>query len=120
MASRLPHQLDLALTKRLREVVGGEPASESELRGLADEADGWLRATDAHLHAAEARLTKLNADPASPLAEIAAEVRRVEALSQERQKARRLIDGLERRTRELRTEWLKHRADSGSPLQPNP
>ena len=118
--SRVPHQLDLALTRRLREVVGGEAASESELRALADEAGGWLRATDAHLHAAEARLTNLNADPASPLAEIAAEVRRVEALSQERQEARQLVDGLERRTRELRTEWLKHRADSGSPLQPNP
>jgi hypothetical protein len=47
-------------------------------------------------------------------------MRRVEALSQERQEARRLIDGLEERTRELRTEWLKQRADSGSPLQPNP
>ena len=118
--SGVPHKLDLALTTRLREVVDGEAASESELRTLADGADGWLRATDAHLHAAEGRLTSLNSDPASPLAEIASEVRRVEALSQERQEARRLIEGLERRTRELRTEWLKHRADSGSPLQPNP
>lgn len=118
--SHVSHQLDLALTTRLREIVGGEVASESELRRLAEEAEGWLRATDAHLRASEERLTKLNADPASPLAEIAAEVRRVEVLSQERQEARRLIDGLEERTRELRTEWLKHRADSGSPLQPNP
>ena len=118
--SRVSHQLDLALTTRLREVVGGEAASESELCELADEAGGWLRATDAQLRAAEERLTGLNADPASPLAEIANEMRRVEALSQERQEARRLIDGLEERTRELRTEWLKQRADSGSPLQPNP
>jgi hypothetical protein len=118
--SHVSHQLDLALTTRLREIVGGEVASESELRGLAEEAEGWLRATGAQLRASEERLTKLNADPASPLAEIAAEVRRAEALSQERQEARRLIDGLEERTRELRTEWLKHHADSGSPLQPNP
>jgi chromosome segregation ATPase len=118
--SLIPHQIDLALTTRLREIVGGEVASENELRALADEGGGWLRATDAQLRAAEERLTKLNADPSSPLSEIAAEVRRVEALSQERQEARRLIDGLEQRTRELRTEWLKHRADSGSPLQPNP
>jgi len=118
--SHFPHQLDLALTTRLREVVGGEAASESELRALADESAGWLRATDAHLRAAEERLAKLNSDPSSPLAEIAAEVRRVEALSQQRHDARRLIDGLEQRTRELRTEWLKHRADSGSPFQPNP
>jgi len=118
--SHIPRQIDLALTTRLREVVGGEAASENELRALADEGGGWLRATDAQLRAAEERLTKLNADPSSPLSEIAVEVRRVEALSQERQEARRLIDGLEQRTRELRTEWLKHRADSGSPLQPNP
>jgi hypothetical protein len=117
--SPVPHQLDLALTRRLRDVVAGEEASESELRSLADDADAWLRATDAHLHAAEERLTRMNADPASPLAEIAAEVRRAEALAQERQEARRLIDGLERRTRELRTAWLKHRADAGSPLQPS-
>ena len=118
--SSVPQQLDLALTTRLREVVGGDVASESELRALAEQAEGWLRATDAQLRGSEELLTKLNADPASPLAEIASEVRRAEALSLERHEARRLIDGLERRTRELRTEWLKHRADSGSPLQPNP
>ena len=117
---RPSEQLDLALTTRLRQVVGGEAASESELRALLDQADGWARATEAQLRAAEGRLTRLNADQASPLAEIAAEVRRVEALSRERHEARRLIDGLERRTRELRTAWLKHRADSGSPLSPNP
>jgi predicted RNase H-like nuclease (RuvC/YqgF family) len=115
-----PEKLDLALARRLRDVVGGQAASESELRALADEAGGWTRATEAQLGAAEERLTKLNADPASPLTEIAAEVRRVEALSRELAEARRLIAGLERRTRELRTAWLKHRADSGSPLSPNP
>ena len=111
--SHVSHQLDLALTTRLREIVGGEVASESELRGLAEEAEGWLRATDAHLRASEERLTKLNADPASPLAEIAAGVRRRSA-SQERQEARRLIDGLEERTRELRTEAQAPR-DSAHP-----
>jgi hypothetical protein len=117
---RPSENLDLELTARLRQVVGGEAASESELRTLFDQAGGWVRATEAQLHAAEARLAKLNADPASPLSEIATEVRRLEALSRERQEARRLTEGLERRTRELRTAWLKHRADSGSPLSPNP
>ena len=117
---RPSENLDLELTARLRQVVGGEAASESELRTLFDQAGGWVRATEAQLGAAEARLAKLNADPASPLADIAAEVRRLEALSRERQEARRLIEGLERRTRELRTAWLKHGADSGSPLSPNP
>jgi hypothetical protein len=111
-----PHQLDSALVARLREVVAGEAATEAELRELDDGAGGWVRTTEARLHAAELRLTELNADPASPLAEIAAEVRRAEALSAELQEARRLIEGLERRTRELRTAWLKHHADAGSPF----
>jgi len=116
--SRLPQQLDLALVTRLREVVAGEVATEAELRALDDEAGGWLRATEAQLHASEKRLTKLNANPAAPLAEIAAEVRRVDSLARERDEARGLIDGLERRTRELRTAWLKHHADAGSPFDP--
>jgi hypothetical protein len=118
--SSVPEKLDLALVSRLRQVVDGQVATESELRSLADQADGWVRATDAQLRAAEARLAALNADPASPLADIAAEVRRVETLSRERGEARRLIDGLERRTRELRTAWLKHHAEAGSPFAPKP
>ena len=113
--SPLPEKLDLALVTRLRQVVAGEVATEAELRALDDEAGGWLRSTEAQLRAAENRLTGLNADPAASLAEIAAEVRRAEALTRERAEARRLIDGLERRTRELRTAWLKHHADAGSP-----
>jgi hypothetical protein len=114
--SSSPERLDLTLVERLRQVVAGEVATEAELRALDDEAGGWLRATDAQLHAAEERLTALNGDPAAPLAEIAAEVRRAEALARERDEACRLIEGLERRTRELRTAWLKHHADAGSPF----
>jgi chromosome segregation ATPase len=117
--SAMPEKLDLALARRLRQVVAGEVTTESELRTLADDAAGWNRATQAQLHAAEGRLARLNANPASPLAEIAAEVRRVEALSRELAEARRLIDGLEQRTRELRTAWLKHHADAGSPFRPS-
>ena len=118
--SHSPEQLDLALAKRLRQVVAGQVTTEAELRSLAEQADGWARATDAQLHAAEERLAELNADPTSPLAEIAAEMRRVEALSRELQEARRLIRGLEERTRELRTAWLKHHADAGSPFGRQP
>ena len=114
----MPQKLDLALVTRLRQIVAGEVATEAELRALDDEAGGWLRATGAQLRAAEDRLTKLNADPAAPLAEIATEVRRVGALSRERDEACRLIEGLEGRTRELQTEWLKHHADAGSPFRP--
>jgi cell pole-organizing protein PopZ len=116
----LPEKLDLALVTRLRQVVAGEVATEAELRALDDEAGGWLRATEAQLHAVEERLTQLNADTASPLAEIAAEVRRAEALARERDEAQRLIAGLEQRTRELRTTWLKHHADAGSPFDRGP
>jgi hypothetical protein len=117
--SAMPEKLDLALARRLRQVVSGEVTTESELRTLADDAAGWIRVTEAHLHAAEERLGRLNANPVSPLAEIAAEVRRVEALSRELAEARRLIGGLEQRTRELRTAWLKHHADAGSPSGPS-
>jgi chromosome segregation ATPase len=115
MAS-LPDKLDLALVKRLRAVVGGVPATESELRTLADQAGGWARATEAQLRAAEQRLGKLNADPASELSEMATEIRRVETLSEELDEARSLVTGLEERTRELRTAWLKYHADSAPPL----
>jgi hypothetical protein len=111
-----PDDLDLALVTRLRQVVAGEVATEAELRALDDGARGWLRATDGQLHAAEERLTQLNKDPATPLAAIAAEVRRAEALARERDEARRLSEGLEQRTRELRTAWLKQHADAGSPF----
>jgi hypothetical protein len=116
--SRPSVQLDLALVARLRQVVAGEAATESELRALADAAGGWLRVTEGRLYAAEERLGRLNADPASPLAEIAAEVRRVDALFRERNDARELLAGLEQRTRELRTAWLKHETEAGSPFGP--
>ncbi len=114
--SSVPEKLDLALVRRLRQVVAGEVATESELRTLADEADGLVRSTTAQLHGAEGRLAELNSNPASRLAAIATEVRRVEALSRELAEARRLVHGLERRTRELRTAWLKQHADVGSPF----
>jgi chromosome segregation ATPase len=114
--SRPPDRLDLALTRRLRAIVAGDAATESELRELADRAGGWERAVAAQLRAAEARLAALNADPASPLAAMATEIRRVETLKQELEEARELLDGLEQRTRELRTAWLKYHADS-APLR---
>ena len=104
--TRLPDRLDLALTTRLREVVGGQPATESELRTLADQAGGWARAVDAQLRSSERRLARLNAEPASPLAEIAAELRRVENLTNELDEARSLLARLQERTRELRSAWL--------------
>lgn len=116
--SRPPDTLDVAVAKRLREIVAGQPATESELRALADQAGGWARALRAQVQASEQRLVKLNADPASPLADIATEVRRLDALVPELQEARSLIAALEQRTRELRTAWLKYHADSARPFSP--
>ena len=110
--SRPSEKLDLALTARLREVVGGQSAAESELHALADHASGLERALEAQVRASEKRLAKLNADPASPLTEIASELRRVDSLIGQLDEARTLATGLERRTREIRTAWLKHHAES--------
>jgi hypothetical protein len=119
--SRLPDKLDLALTSRLREVVvDGRAATESELRTLADQAGGWVRVTEAQLRAAESRLAMFNADRSSPLAEIASEVRRAESLTKELEEARSLVEGLEQRTRELRTAYLKHHAESTAPRAERP
>jgi len=118
--SHVPEQLEIGLVERLRQVVAGQAATEPELRTLADQASGWARTTRARLQAAEGRLTALNADPASPLAEIAAEVRRVDGLSREIGEIQELIEGLERRARELRTAWLKHHAASRSPFDQKP
>ena len=118
--SQVPEQLDIGLVDRLRQVVAGQVATEPELRALADQAGGWARTTRGRLQAAEGRLTALNADPASPLSEIAAEVRRVDGLSRELGEIHELTEGLERRTRELRTAWLKHHAESRSPFDQKP
>ena len=112
----LPDKLDVAVATRLREIVAGKPVTESELRAVADRAGGWARALEAQVAGSEARLAALNSDPTSPLADIASEVRRLDALMPELAEARSLLAGLERRTRELRTAWLKHHADSAPRL----
>src|SRR5262249_50897129 len=113
-----PQKLDLAFVKRLREVVGGERTTESELRTLADQAGGWARATEGQLRAAETRLARLNADPASGPSQMAVEIRRGERPDAELDDAPPPLAGLEDRTRELRTAWLKYHAESAR-LEPS-
>ena len=104
--------LELALTARLREVLSDRPATESELRTLAEEADAWRRALQAQIRASERRVDELSADPGSSLAPIASELQRIESLRPELVEVTSLMDELENRARSLRTQWLLRQADS--------
>jgi hypothetical protein len=105
--SELAQTLDRALTARLREVLEARrPTTETELRELSDKVSGWTRALQAQVDGSERRLAELGADPACEFAEIAAELRRVETLTGVLEELQSLADGLDARTRELRTKWL--------------
>lgn len=104
--------LDFALITRLREVLGDRPATESELRALSEQADAWARTVNGQLESTERRLRRLNENPASSLAQIAAELRRVEQLRPQLNEVRTLIASLEARARQVRTEWLLSQATS--------
>jgi chromosome segregation ATPase len=108
-----PHEtLAPTLTSRIREVLADRPATESELRSLSEEADGWMRALQAQITSSERRVSELSADPAASLAPIAAELRRIESLRPELIEVTSLHEELENRAREMRTEWLLRQADS--------
>ena len=105
--------LDFALIKRLREVLDSRPATETELRTLKEQAEAWERTVNGQLQASERRLSRLNANYASSLSQIAGELRRVENLRPQLNEVRSLLAELESRARELRTEWLLSQATSG-------
>ncbi len=116
----LPEPLDFALIRRLREVLDRRPATETELRTLKEQAEGWQRAVSGQLEASERRLLRLNANPASSLAQIAGELRRVEKLRPQLDEVRSLLGDLESRARELRTEWLLSQATSAKAANRRP
>jgi chromosome segregation ATPase len=101
-----------ALTSRIREVLSERPATESELRTLAEHAEAWMRALNAQIRSSEKRVAELSSDPAASLAPIAAELRRIEGLRPELVEVRSLHEELENRARALRTEWLLRQAES--------
>jgi hypothetical protein len=111
-------ELDFALIRRLREVLERRPATESELRTLAEQADAWARTINGQIQASERRLRRLSANPASSLAQIAAELRRVDTLRPQLHEVRSLLTDLENRARELRTEWLLSQATSAPSRRP--
>jgi hypothetical protein len=105
-------QLDFALIKRLREVRDSRPATEAELRALTEQADAWARTVSGQIEASERRIRRLSENPASSLAQIADELRRVERLRPQLNEVRTLITDVENRARQLRTEWLLSQATS--------
>ena len=103
--------LDSDLIDRLREVLARGDTTEAELRDLTSEADDLVRGLRAQVRASERRIRMLDRDPASPIAEIADELRRVETLRPKLREARELAARLDGRARELRTSWLLRQAD---------
>ncbi|MEN3336354.1 MAG: hypothetical protein V7647_30 [Acidobacteriota bacterium] len=108
----MPEPLDFALIRRLRDVADSRPATESELRTLAEQADAWARTLSGQIDGSERRLRRLTANPSSSLAQIAAELRRVEKLRPQLEEVRLLLADLDERARELRTQWLLAQATS--------
>ena len=103
--------LDSDLHARLRDVLARGDTTEAGLRELTGEAAAHVRALRTELRASERRLRTLNADPRSPIAEIADELRRVETLRPRLREARDLATRLDGRARELRTAWLLRQAE---------
>jgi hypothetical protein len=98
--------LDTALIAQLRAVVRGAPTTESELRRLWDEADGWRRTLQAGIDGSERRLQGLTDEPAPQLAEVTAELRRLERLHPQLEEVQGLLTDLEQRARQLRASWI--------------
>ena len=104
--------LDSTLTLRLREVLASGDTTEADLRELMDESAALVRELRAQLRAGERRLRALNADPGSPIADIADALRRVETIRPRLREARELSRRLDERARELRTAWLLRQAEA--------
>jgi chromosome segregation ATPase len=113
--SPLPDPLYSALSTRLRDVLTDELATEAKLRSRSEEADAGIRALEAQIRGSERRLRDLSADSDSSLTEIASELRRVETLRPELVELTSLQTELDRRARELRTEWLLRQTRSARP-----
>lgn len=103
--------LELALARRLREVVTGAAATEGELRLLKEQAEALARSLAAGIESSESRLAALSAAPDATVAEMAAELRRVERLRDELDDLRADLAALALRSRTLRGAWLRQEGD---------
>jgi hypothetical protein len=98
--------LDAALKERLRAVLGGQPATEAELRRLAEEGRACALILGGQLERGERRLAELSSEPDSSLAEIAATFRLVNEVGVDLEELRALLAELQGRAREYRSAWL--------------
>jgi len=99
--------LEIALTRRLREVLSGAAATEGELRLLEEQAEGLARSLAAGIVSSEAHLAALAGAPGATVTEMAAELRRVERLRDELDDLRADLAALASRSRTLRGAWLR-------------
>lgn len=104
--------LEIALTRRLREVLTGAAATEGELRLLEEQAEALARSLAAGIDSSEAHLAALAAAPGATVAEMAAELRRVERLREEFDDLRADLAALASRSRTLRGAWLRQESDA--------
>jgi chromosome segregation ATPase len=116
----MPAPLDFALIKRLREVLDDRPATESELRALKEQAEAWALTVSGQIESSERRIRRLNQNPASSLAQLASELRRVDQLRPQLNEVRELLADLEERARQVRTAWLLSQATSRRPAGHRP
>jgi hypothetical protein len=100
------------LIERLRQVLAGRPATESELRSLSERAHELERTLAEDVETSETRLGELSADPEASLVETAALLRRVETVRPALLALREQVDALAERSRQLRTEWLSRQRDA--------
>ncbi len=107
--------LDSELLTRLRDVLAERPATEAELRSLAEQADALARALRGQVEGSERRLSALTGESGSSLADAASELRRLDTLRPALEEIERLRTGLEERSRQLRTDWLLHQTRVNRP-----
>jgi hypothetical protein len=98
--------LDAALKARVRGVLRSRTVTEAVLRRLSEEGEACARILDARLARSERRLGELSSDPASSLAEIAAEARAINELRPDVEELHALLADLDTHARELRASWL--------------
>jgi len=98
--------LNAALIGQLRAVVRGAPTTESELRRLWNDADGWRRALHAQIEGSERRLRLLADESAPRLGEVTSELRRLDRLRPQLEEVDLLLADLEQRAHELRASWI--------------